>query len=70
MTPDDLKAWRSSLGLSQRAAATAHSVTLATYQTWERGADWDGKPLTIKPAVSVVCEKISRESPNLTKSPV
>lgn len=37
MTTDDLKQWRASLGLSQRAAAEALGVTLATFQSWERG---------------------------------
>ena len=37
MTPAEIKQWRASLGLSQRAAADALGVTLPTYQAWERG---------------------------------
>lgn len=43
MTPEELKQWRESLGLSQRAAAIALGVTLPTYQAWERGANLQTK---------------------------
>jgi len=61
MTSSELKAWRESLGLSQRAAAEAHEVTLFTFQAWERGASWKtGKPTKIKSSVVAMCEKISQ----------
>ena len=63
MTNEDLKQWRESLGLSQRAAAAKHGVEPVTYQTWERGTSFKtGKPVKIKPSVVAMCEKISRES--------
>ncbi|MBK5942727.1 helix-turn-helix domain-containing protein [Halorhodospira halophila] len=37
MTPDGLKRWRRSLGLSQRAAAEALRVPTRTLQSWEAG---------------------------------
>lgn len=33
----DIKAWRNSMGLSQREAAERLDVNLKTYQEWERG---------------------------------
>ena len=60
MTHEEIKLWRESLNLSQRAAAKAHDVTLSTYQQWERGASWTtGKPRRIKSSVVAMCEKIS-----------
>ncbi len=37
MTADDLRAWRQTMGLSQRAAAAALGVSSATVEQWERG---------------------------------
>ena len=37
MTADDLKVWRQTMGLSQRAAAAALGVSSATVEQWERG---------------------------------
>ena len=35
MTPEQLKSWRRSLGLSQRAAALALHTPRRTYEDWE-----------------------------------
>lgn len=37
MTASDLKTWRQSIGLSQRAAAEALGVSLRMYQYYEAG---------------------------------
>lgn len=60
MTPRDLKAWRASMGYTQREAAAALAVTLPTYQSWERGLSWAGKPIKIRPVVALACAEISR----------
>ena len=36
MTPDDLRAWRQAMGLSQRAAAAALGVSSVAVERWER----------------------------------
>lgn len=38
MTPADLRAWQSHMGLTQRAAADALGVTQAAYSRWVTGA--------------------------------
>lgn len=59
MTPADIAHWRADLGLSQRAAAVALGVTLATYQKMERGAAWDsGKPIAIDRRTALACAAI------------
>ena len=59
MTPADLAAWRASLGLSQRAAAAALGVTLATYQALERGRAWGTeRPLLIDRRTALACAAI------------
>jgi len=37
MTADDLKAWRQTMGLSQRTAAAALGVSSPTVERWELG---------------------------------
>lgn len=60
MTPADLAAWRAHLGYSQRAAAAALGVTLATYQRLERGADWaDGAVVTIDRRTELACAALA-----------
>jgi DNA-binding XRE family transcriptional regulator len=38
MSPDSLKAWRASLGLSQRAAAKALGCSRTSIMVWEKGS--------------------------------
>lgn len=61
MTPDALHAWRTHLKLSQRAAAAALGVTLATYQSWERGRSFgaDSKTIEIPPMVGLACAALA-----------
>jgi len=41
MTPEELKAWRGRMGLSQKAAAEELNVSVATFSDWERGKSRD-----------------------------
>jgi transcriptional regulator with XRE-family HTH domain len=57
MTPDDLKQWRASLGMSQRAAAEALGVTPPTYQSWELGRNFQtGKAVEIDRRTELACK--------------
>lgn len=62
MTPDDLKHWRASLGLSQRAAAAALGVTLPTYQYMESGIS--GKFIEIDLRTELACKYLALNPPN------
>ena len=60
MTPADLAAWRARMALTQRQAAAALGVTLATYQRLERGAEWaDGAPVTIDRRTALACAALA-----------
>lgn len=64
MTPADLATWRASLHMSQRAAAAALGVSLATYQAMERGRAWaTGKPVTINRRTELACQAIAATAP-------
>ena len=55
-TSADLAAWRQRMGYTHRQAAQALGVTLATYQRWERGADFTtGKPVVIELRTALAC---------------
>lgn len=60
MTPTDLAAWRAQMTYTQRQAATALGVTLATYQRLERGAEWaDGAAVTIDRRTALACAALA-----------
>ena len=60
MTPADLAAWRQHMGYTQRAAAAALGITLATYQRLERGAEWsDGAAVTIDRRTELACAALA-----------
>lgn len=60
MTPADLAAWRAQMTLTQRKAAAALGVTLATYQRLERGAEWaDGAAVTIDSRTALACAALA-----------
>lgn len=60
MTPADLAAWREHTAYTQRQAAAALGVTLATYQRLERGAEWaDGAPVAIDRRTALACAAIA-----------
>lgn len=59
MTHADIALWRTDMALTQRAAAEALGITLATYQRLERGQEWDGsKPVTIDRRTALACAAI------------
>ena len=60
MTPADLAAWRGHMAYTQRQAAAALGITLATYQRLERGAEWtDGAAVTIDRRTALACAAIA-----------
>jgi len=59
MTNEELRAWRTAIGITQQAAADALGVTLATFQQWERGTSFaTGKPVKIDRRTSLACAAI------------
>lgn len=70
MTPADLLAWRNGLYPTQRSAAEALGVTLATYQRMERGADWaSGKPIEIDRRTALACAALAAGLPEWRPDP-
>lgn len=70
MTPDQLSAWRSTLHLTQRRAAEALGITLATYQRLERGQAWaDKADITIDRRTALACAAIRAGIPPEGESP-
>ena len=60
MTPADLAAWRARMALTQRQAAAALGITLATYQRLERGAEWtNGAPVAIDRRTALACAALA-----------
>ena len=56
MTPADLKTWRTNMGWTQAHAAEQLGVTIATYQSWERGRHWtSGKLVEIDRRTELAC---------------
>lgn len=60
MTPQQIKAWRTTLKLSQRAAAEQLGVALPTYQAMERGfAFGTSKPVIIDRRTALACAALA-----------
>lgn len=60
MTPADLAAWRAHMAYTQRQAAAALGITLATYQRLERGAEWaGGAAVTIDRRTALACAALA-----------
>ena len=60
MTPADLRAWQSSMGLTGREAARRLGVSPATYQDWVTGTSrTSGKPVRISRLVALACAALS-----------
>lgn len=55
MAPDDFKAWRRAMGLSQSAAAGALHLSVPTIQNYERGYRIDGRPAPIPFTTALAC---------------
>ena len=61
MDAADFKAWRESLGLSQRKAAKTLGVSAVTIQLYERGFRHDdGRPVIIPERIALACEAVTR----------
>lgn len=56
MTPDDFKAWRATMGLSQQAAADALGISKGSVELYEAGKRRDdGRPVIIPRTVALAC---------------
>lgn len=56
MTPDDFKAWRMTVGLSQQAAADALGISKGSVELYEAGKRRDdGRPVAIPKTVALAC---------------
>lgn len=56
MTPDDFKAWRKAMGLSQRAAAEALGMSRPAIENYERGHRiGDNRKVEIPRTVALAC---------------
>ena len=62
MTPNDLRAWQASMGISGREAARRLGVSPATYQDWITGKSrTSGKPITKLPALlGLACAALAK----------
>lgn len=59
MTPEDFKAWRSVMGLSQAKAAEVLGVSKPTIENYERGTRReDDRPVVIPLAIALACAAI------------
>lgn len=54
MTPSEFKAWRKTMGLRQKEAATRLGLKKRVIQYYERGAR-DGKKVAVPKAVELAC---------------
>lgn len=59
MKPDDFKAWRTVMGISQAGAAEALGLSKSTIENYERGTRReDDRPVTIPLSVALACSAI------------
>lgn len=60
MTPADLHAWQSSIGLTAPKAAVALGVSYATYRDWLAGVSrTTGKPIKLPPMLGLACAALA-----------
>lgn len=60
MTPADLHAWQSAMGLTAPKAAAALGVSYATYRDWLAGTSrTTGKPITLPPLLGLACAALA-----------
>lgn len=65
-----LARWRERMQWSQRKAADALGLTLATYQAQELGQSWTtGKPVKVKRAVLLACAALEHGLEPVTDEP-
>lgn len=60
MTPQQLKDWRASLGLSQRKAASSLGISERMYIYYEKGRREDGRAAPIPRTVALACAAVSQ----------
>lgn len=71
MTSTAIAAWRSRVGLSQRAAAEALGMSLPTYQQYERGAAFaDGTPRIAPRWLLLACAAIEAGIAPIGRNPL
>lgn len=59
MTSEQLRQWRTDMGLTQRGAALALGMVLKNYQQLEKGINWTtGKPISIDRRTALACAAI------------
>ena len=64
MTNEDLKAWRTSMGYTQRTAASALGVALKSYQQLESGKTFGtGTPIAIDQRTALACAALAARLP-------
>lgn len=61
MTPDQLKHWRTeTMRLTQAQAADVLGISVPTYQSWEKGANFaTGKPIQIDRRTELACAALA-----------
>jgi transcriptional regulator with XRE-family HTH domain len=60
MTPDQFKAWRAHLGLSQQAAAEMLGLSKGSIELYERGTRRDdNRPVVIPRTVELACAALA-----------
>lgn len=59
MSPDDFKAWREAMGLSQVAAAKSLGISKGSIELYEAGKRRDdGRPVIIPLTVALACSAL------------
>jgi transcriptional regulator with XRE-family HTH domain len=62
MTPEQFKAWRTTLGLTQQDAADKLGISRGSVQLYERGQRHeDGRAVEIPPAIIYACDSLALE---------
>ena len=60
MTPTDLRAWQSGMGISAHEAARRLGVSPATYQDWVTGTSrTSGRPVRISRVTALACAALA-----------
>ncbi|WP_091918270.1 helix-turn-helix transcriptional regulator [Mesorhizobium sp. YR577] len=60
MTPEDFKAWRKTMGFTQKDAGAALGITKWAIENYERGVRRDdGRPVVIPKTVALACSAIA-----------
>jgi len=61
MNPDDFKAWRQAMGLSQQKAAEVLGISKSSVELYEAGKRRDdGRPVEIPKTVALACAAVAK----------